>query len=121
MLKTQILFFIVVATLISSCHKSKIDPYSNATNDSPVVTVDQILAQITDQNGAAIENASVMLNGATEVSDANGVVQFTNTTLPSKNALITISANGFFKQNYLIDSETGDSRSVKIKTYSSFI
>ena len=99
---------LAVSIIFFSCKKDKIDPYNDPASNAALVTVTELLVQVVDESNQAVSNASVEIYGTTKYTDANGVTQFRNKKIPSKDGCVITNKSGFF-HNYSVIHATANS------------
>lgn len=100
--------------IFASCKKETIEPINEIDNSSQTINSPGVLIQVIDQSGSPLPGTQVELNSVVKISDNNGIVQFRNIELPSINASINLSKQGYFENHHIINPSSSTDISVVV-------
>ncbi len=110
-LLSKIYVIVILALIISSCHKDQ-DDKSVITKDSPnVVIFEQIngnvFGNVKDENNQPINNAIVTIYSSTAQTDENGVFSFKNIKLDKQGTYIMVEKSGYITASDVVYPQEG--------------
>ena len=106
-------YFLLLATLIWSCSKDKIDFIS--APDRQVQA--GVVIQVQDETGVPVSQAQVRLGGQTYLTDLRGLVDIDVTTLHSANNTLRVNRAGYFESYSDFNIQTGEMVAVQTILY----
>ena len=107
-----IVALLVLSTVfsITSCNKDKT---TEEITSGETITA-SFFGKIEDENGVAIQNATVKAGSLTFNTDRNGVFKIQNANVDKRNAFISVTKSGFFDGSRTIRANANKSNYVKI-------
>ncbi len=126
--KFTFLFSLILIVGISSCKKKKIEDEEKPLIENPGPNVStkpavldlgnkvtaKFFARVVDENGSAVENATVNVGYKTAVTDENGVAIISNANVPEKLAYLTVQKSGYFLGSRSVIPQTSGTNDIKI-------
>lgn len=111
---TAILLFFL--SLLVACRQNDLVNAIVIEEDEPIVlVVNSFKGKVSDENGAPVSGATVVLYQHQTTTDAQGIFKFTNVEAPKGNALISVAKPGYFVGSAMCGSGSGAKNFTKIK------
>ncbi len=109
------IFLLVCSLVITACRKDEELVVSKKQVVTPEIIVNaSVRGLVINQNGDAIEGASVLVNGENIITDENGVFSFQNIRMDEYGTLIKVEKDGFFLGAKFVQPKQGKESITKI-------